>query len=155
MPSDNSILDDDDIDTDDDNNEGDASSLVKNLRRQLKAAKKELSEASQFIDEVKAERRKGSVAEALEARGADKKYAKFYTDSDATPEKVEAWIVENADLFGIDTDAGDDTSQAAEAISRATARAPQVGVGSDADLLHQIETLDRAGLEALYARLEA
>lgn len=128
--SENENLDDFEDDNSDDSN------LVKNLRKQLAAAKKEAAEAAKIAQEFQAERRKATVADALAAKAGDdpaerarlSKLAKFYTNEDASAEAVESWLSENAELFGIDTSSADDGAlQQAAAINTATAQAPQAG----------------------------
>jgi hypothetical protein len=130
---------------DDDNDDFDnseESNLVRDLRKQLKAAKKEKDELAEKNKTFEAGQRKASVADVLKERGARPELAKFYTGEDASKEAVASWIEENAELFGITTD--DDTEpevvEAAGAIARATSNAPQTKIGSVADLIDRINS---------------
>lgn len=129
---------DEDIDNDGDVDE---STLLRDLRKQLKAAKKEKDERDAELARYRADQRKASVADVLKERGARPELAKFYTGEDSSKEAVASWIEENADLFGISR-AEDEpdpvVAAAASAISRATAEAPQVKVGSIPDHFQRI-----------------
>lgn len=123
---------DDDLDGDDEA----GSQLVRDLRKQLKAAKKEAAEAAAIASEFRAAQRQTSVAEALKAKGADPRFAEFYAGEDSSEEAVNAWITSRADLFGIDTSdpVDEGTARAAAAISQASANAPAPNLGTPADL---------------------
>jgi hypothetical protein len=142
-----------DEDIDDDGN-ADESTLLRDLRKQLKAAKKEKDERDAELARFRADQRKASVADVLKERGARPELAKFYTGEDSSKEAVASWIEENADLFGISRD-GDEpdpaVAAAASAISRATAEAPQVKIGSIPDLFQRVANAKtRDELEAAY-----
>ena len=89
--------DDDDMDTTVSNNDD----LIKQLRKQLKAKDKEMSEfKSQFENLSKAQRER-SIKDVLEARGVNGKVAKFIPqDLDPTEESLSKWLEDNADVFG-------------------------------------------------------
>jgi len=128
------ILDDDEFDGES------GSSLVKDLRKQLKAAKKAADEAAAKAAQYEALERRKTVSDRLAAAGARPELAKFYTGEDSSPETVDAWIKENAELFGV-ADLGvvdADTAANAAAISRATAGAPQQKIGSREDIAERI-----------------
>lgn len=114
--------DDDDIDVESEND----SNLVKDLRKQLKAAKKASEETQARLAEFEAQARKASVADVLKSRGARPEIAKFYNNDDTSPDAVNAWLTENAELFGVDTsDDGidEETAEAVERVERASAKA--------------------------------
>lgn len=139
----------DETDVFDDTDDG-GSNLVKDLRKQLEAAKKAEREARAKADEYEAAQRKASVAQLLEAKGARAGLAKFYTADDSSEEAVNAWITENAELLGISVDDTDDeTAAQAAAISRASASAPPTKIGSIQDHMSRI-----AGAKT-YAEYEA
>jgi glutamyl/glutaminyl-tRNA synthetase len=142
----------DEFDDDLENEDEGGSQLVKDLRRQLKAIKKENADLAQVANEFKTQQRQSSVTKALEARGANTKLSKFYTGEDPSPEAINAWIEENADLFGIpepETDADAETAAQAARISQAAARTPApVNPGSQADLFARLNSPDRAVAEA-------
>jgi hypothetical protein len=147
----------DDFDDDDLDNEG-GSQLVKDLRKQLKQAKKDRDDLAAIADQFKAEQRKTAVSDALKARGARPELAKFYTGEEASPEAVTAWLTENADLFGIPSETTPEDAQrqaAAERISNATATAPVQSLGTEQDLQYKLaHAKTREELNAVYAELE-
>lgn len=90
-----------DYEVDDDSNEQEPGNAMKALRRQLAAAKKELSEAKAEADKFRTEQRKSSLGELLEAAGAKKGLAKYFpSDADPTKESVASWLEEDGELFG-------------------------------------------------------
>lgn len=119
--------DDDDLDVE--NN--DDSNLVKDLRKQLRAAKKASEEKDARLAELESRERKASVADVLKSRGARPEIVKFYTGEDTSADAVNAWLTDNAELFGIDTsDDGidDETADAVEKVERTSSKAkPQTG----------------------------
>lgn len=122
---------------------GKDSNLVKDLRKQLKDAKKASDEAALLIAEINREKRTKTVAETLAAKGARPELAKFYTGEDASPDTIAAWVDENAELFGIEIVSDEDAEDRrnAEIISRASANAPAVRIGSAEDQLHLTKSL--------------
>lgn len=146
---------DDDYDDDLDNEDG--TQLVRDLRKQLKAIKKERDEFASVAEQFQTEQRKRSVTEALAAKGAEK-YAKFYTSDDSSPEAIDAWVSENADLFGIEIPTAEDTetARAAAQISQASARAKQPTLGTPNDLQAEMQAAKTpAEWQAVVAKLEA
>lgn len=147
----------DDFDDDDLDNEG-GSQLVKDLRKQLKQAKKDRDELAALADQFKAEQRKTAVSEALKARGARPELAKFYTGEEASPEAVTAWLTENADLFGIPAETTPEETQrqqAAARISNATSSTPVQSLGTEQDLQYELaHAKTREELNAVYEKLE-
>lgn len=124
--------DDDDLDT----GSGDSSQLVKDLRRQLKAKNKEIEDLTSFANEFRAQKRKETVTGALQARGGDPKYAKFFTGEDSSQEAINAWLDENAELFNLpDADSEEDEAAAAAQarISAAASSARRQTLGTPQD----------------------
>lgn len=104
--------------------EGD-SSLVKDLRKQLRAAKKEIEDRDSKIADFTKVSRERSVESVLTSKGVRKGIAKFIP-SDITDEAdIEKWLEDNADDLGItlgtgsNGDAGSDPDPAAADRSRA------------------------------------
>lgn len=104
--------------------EGD-SSLVKDLRKQLRAAKKENTELAEKVGKFEKVSRERSVESVLTSKGVRKGIAKFIP-SDITDEAdIEKWLEDNADDLGItlgtgsNGDAGSDPDPAAADRSRA------------------------------------
>ena len=75
---------------------------IANLRKaydRKAKAEKELREKLALLESRERER---TLSETLSAQGANAKLAKFYpADRESTPEKVEEWVNENADVFGL------------------------------------------------------
>jgi len=71
-----------------------------NLRKALKRAEKEKKELSDQLASIQADLRSRSVKEVLANKGVPEKIAKFIPSDISTPEAVDAWLAENADVFG-------------------------------------------------------
>lgn len=126
------------------------SELVRNLRKQRDAFKKQAEASAAQLAERDKALRSQTVAETLTKKGARPELAKFYpTDGDGSEDSVNAWITENAELFGIDTSEGADaeTVANAQAVSAITGNAPQgLAAGSNAFIAHKLATASDAEL---------
>jgi len=71
-----------------------------NLRKALKRAEKEKKELAEQLANIQADLRGRSVKEVLEQKGVSTKIAKFIPGDVSTPEQIDAWLNENADVFG-------------------------------------------------------
>jgi len=71
-----------------------------NLRKALKRAEKEKKELSDQLAQIQADLRSRSVKDVLANKGVPEKVAKFIPGDISTPEAVDAWLSENADVFG-------------------------------------------------------
>jgi len=71
-----------------------------NLRKALKRAEKEKKELSDQLAQIQSDLRSRSVKEVLANKGVPEKVAKFIPGDISTPEAVDAWLSENADVFG-------------------------------------------------------
>ena len=71
-----------------------------NLRKALKRAEKEKKELAEQLASIQADLRGRSVKETLAQKGVSEKIAKFIPGDVSTPEQVDAWLTENADVFG-------------------------------------------------------
>lgn len=111
-------------------------SVKKNpLRGVLKQKEKELNEALAELKKYREASKASTVATLIETAGGDSAYAKFYTAEDASEEAVKAWIEANSKLIGIKAPEQEDPARAqVEALANAVNTAPQVKVGSQADL---------------------
>lgn len=99
--------DDDDYET-----EVDSTSLVKQLRKQLKAKEADLKKFESELSELRTAQRVNTIQSVLSEKGVSPKVAKFIpSDIDATPESIEAWVNENADVFGIQINRDNQPSQ--------------------------------------------
>jgi hypothetical protein len=90
--------DDDEYDLDDQ----DGSALLKDLRKQLREAKKRDAEREQELTVLRQKTRERELSEVLSAKGLPAKVAKLYS-GDATPEAVDAWLQDFGDVFGLNT----------------------------------------------------
>jgi hypothetical protein len=103
--SENYDWEDDDFDTEDETPQrvtGD--DLVKKLRKADRAKEKRIRELESQLNELTAKERKSLVQNVLSERGINPKIAAFIpADIDFTPEAINTWIEEYADVFGIQT----------------------------------------------------
>jgi len=117
------------------------SDLLKQLRKELKVKSKVLSEMEGQLSSIKTEQRQNVIKSVLESKGVSPKIAKFIpADIDASPEAVNNWIADNADVFGL------------------TVQTP-AEVQPDLAALRQIDAVTAnaqspAGLDDLYLRLQ-
>jgi hypothetical protein len=117
------------------------SDLLKQLRKELKIKSKVLSEMEGQLSSIKTEQRQNVIKSVLESKGVSPKIAKFIpADIEASPEAVDNWIADNADVFGL------------------TVQTP-VDVQPDLAALRQIDAVTAnaqspAGLDDLYLRLQ-
>ena len=93
--------DEDDLDLDD-QPQGDQNGPA-NLRKALKRAEREKKELSDQLASIQADLRGRSVKEVLEQKGVSTKIAKFIPGDVSTPEQIDVWLNENADVFGFAT----------------------------------------------------
>ena len=96
---------DDDVDNDTFTSEGD---LLKKLRKAKRADEKRIKELTEQLDSLSKVQRERTVKEVLESKGVNAKAARLILkdlDGDVSPEAVNNWLEDNADLFGIKIDA--------------------------------------------------
>lgn len=97
MPTGNQQFDDDEYDDD----ELEGSKLVRDLRRQLKELSRENASLKEVNGTLSVKDRQRTLSDALTAKGLSEKAAKFYpADAELTPEAIDAWVSDNADIFG-------------------------------------------------------
>ena len=117
------------------------SDLLKQLRKELKIKSKVLSEMEGQLSSIKTEQRQNVIKSVLESKGVSPKIAKFIpADIEASPEAVDNWIADNADVFGL------------------TVQTP-TEVQPDLAALRQIDAVTAnaqspAGLDDIYLRLQ-
>jgi len=119
-------------------NDGDTE-LVRTLRKALKDRDKEFKELqADLAKRAKADRDR-DLANVLREKGVSEKVAKLYPgDAEPTAEAVDAWLVDYADVFGIEqpgTAADQATVTAAQRIAQATAGAPPAHQATDIQAL--------------------
>jgi hypothetical protein len=96
--------DDEDFDLEDEprQSKNSDSDLLKQLRKELKAKTKALSEYETKMVSLESERRQNVIKSVLESKGVSPKIAKFIpNDVEPSAEVIESWIEENADVFGL------------------------------------------------------
>ena len=71
-----------------------------NLRKALRRAEKEKKELAEQLSKIQSDLRERSVKEVLESKGVPSKVAKFIPSDVSTPEQIDSWLSENADVFG-------------------------------------------------------
>jgi len=71
-----------------------------NLRKALKRAEKEKKELAEQLAAIQSDLRSRSVKDVLAQKGVPDKVAKFIPGDVSTPEQIDAWLSENADVFG-------------------------------------------------------
>ena len=92
-----------DYEDDDFSFEDSGNDLVKQLRKQLKAKEKELSEKESALTNLSKAQRERAIKDTLASRGVNGKIAAFIPqDIDPTEESVSKWLAEYADVFGIE-----------------------------------------------------
>lgn len=97
----NKYQDWDDEDEDFETEENDGSDLVRKLRRADRAKEKRIRELESELGNLRTAQRTNTIQSVLSEKGVSPKIAKFIpNDIDATPEAIEAWVNENADVFG-------------------------------------------------------
>ena len=95
----NDYEDDDDFGTDEPTNDRNP------LRAVVKKLEKQVAELSAERDKLKGTVAQRNVADTLQSKGVKPGIARFILrdldEADATPEAVEAWLKDNAEIFGI------------------------------------------------------
>lgn len=111
------------------------------LRPVLKQKEKALNEALAELAKYRAQERSSTVAELIKEAGGDPRYAKFYVSEDASPETVKAWIQSESELLGIKPpEQADPQDEQVRLLTDAVNSAPQVRIGSTADLVEKMRT---------------
>lgn len=90
---------DEDLDAILGNADGNSNNTVKVLRDKLKADNAAMKELRAEVDSLRNAHRATVVGSVLESAGLNPQAAKFYT-GEADPTAVQAWVQENATLFG-------------------------------------------------------
>ena len=85
----------------------DDTGLAKDLRKQLREARKELVLKDTEIGTLRDEKRASTVTDVLKAKGVNVKVAALIPkDIESTPEAVEKWLTEWAEVFNISISEG-------------------------------------------------
>lgn len=128
-----------------------------NLRKALKRAEKEKKELAEQLAAIQSDLRSRSVKDVLASKGVPDKIAKFIPGDVSTPEQVDAWLTENADVFGFSksaesAEADDETKANVAAYQRINAATQNANTPSrDADMASKLNSnaLTKADLDAM------
>jgi len=128
-----------------------------NLRKALKRAEKEKKELTEQLAAIQSDLRSRSVKEVLASKGVPDKLAKFIPSDVSTPEQVDAWLTENADIFGFSksaesAEADDETKANVASYQRINAATQNANTPTrDADLASKLNSnaLTKADLDAM------
>lgn len=102
----NNYWDDEDDDLDNEFG-GSETDLLKKLRKAKRADEKRIKELTEQLETLSKAQRERTVKEVLESKGVNAKAARLILKDidDVNEESVNAWLEDNADLFGIKIDA--------------------------------------------------
>ena len=140
---------DDDLDDDFDLEDGQPNQQADpngpaNLRKALKREQREKKQLAEQLAQIQTELRSRSVKEVLETKGVPSKVAKFIPGDISTPEQIDAWLNENADVFGFTktketAQADEETKANVAAYQRINAATQNANTPTrDADLMSKI-----------------
>jgi hypothetical protein len=115
----------------------DGGDLVTQLRRATKKKDKQLKELMDELSSLKTAQRANSIKSVLSERNLNPKIAAFIPESiEASPEAVDAWLEEHAEVFGLQVQKQEQAPDLAALRQIDTvAAAAQVPVGIDDTLL--------------------
>ena len=99
----NNYLDEEDDDLDTDQYGGSETDLLKKLRKAKRADEKRIKELTEQLESISKVQRERTVKEVLEKKGVNAKAARLIMKDldNVNEESVNAWLEDNADLFGI------------------------------------------------------
>jgi hypothetical protein len=72
---------------------------MKALREKAEADSKRIADLEAQLSKISEQNRRAAVSSLIEQKGLNPQVAKFY-NGDPDPDKVNAWVAENASLFG-------------------------------------------------------
>ena len=104
-----------DWDEDDTENAGNESTGMKELRKALRAEQKRNKEMSGKLDEMQNMSRDRTVKDIISSKGLPDKIIKLIPSDVTSPEDVESWVAEYADLFGSSEPASQNQEPAVDA----------------------------------------
>ncbi len=143
-------------DYEDDTNDGTPTGEVPaDLRKALKRLQRENKELKESNATTQSELRSRSVKDVLESKGVPSKVAKFIPSDISTSDQVEAWLIENADVFGFSAESGtsDETKNENAGKFQRINNATETAIQStkDTDLLAKVSNpnLTKAELDSL------
>lgn len=135
---------------DDEQEELDGTDLVKKLRKAERLKEKRIKELESELSEIRTARRSDVINSVLSERGVNTKVAKFIpSDVEPTPDALNSWLEENADVFGIQLASPQEQSEDQQRqlrtlrqIDAITANA-SVPVGAD-DIINRLDQAESA-----------
>lgn len=135
---------------DDEQEELDGTDLVKKLRKAERLKEKKIKELESELSEIRTARRSDVINSVLSERGVNTKVAKFIpSDVEPTPDALNSWLEENADVFGIQLASPQEQSEDQQRqlrtlrqIDAITANA-SVPVGAD-DIINRLDQAESA-----------
>jgi len=104
-----------DWDDDDTENAGNESTGMKELRKALRAEQKRNKEMSGKLDEMQNMSRDRTVKDIISSKGLPDKIIKLIPSDVTSPEDVESWVAEYADIFGASTPSNQNQEPAVDA----------------------------------------
>jgi glutamyl/glutaminyl-tRNA synthetase len=126
---------------------------IASLRKQYEATRKQNEELAKELAAFRNEKRQATISEVLKAKGLPEKAATLYSGEDFSPDAVDKWVSEYADVFGIKQEgttaqAVDPNAANAARVSAASHGSPGTEqftpgqpVGDPVELLHLMNTM--------------
>jgi hypothetical protein len=123
----------------------------RNLRKAYEKAISERDAALAEVAPLRTQIRTRTIADKLGELGVNTKVARFIP-ADVELDKLDGWLGENADVFGIDLSPKDDTANTAEAAAQSRVNGVESGgtalPSGDEQAAQQVGTLSEADLRA-------
>lgn len=135
-----------DFDNDEFDASGNAKDILAQLRKALKEKDKALKELTDNYAAVSKRDRERALADALKEKNVSPKVAKFFpSDKDVTEENINAFLMDNADVFGFKLEDGKPADEqppappVPDAYKRLQAISdPASSIAGDAAVVHQL-----------------
>lgn len=127
----------------------DSDNPIKALRKIERQQKAQIKELTEQLEQMKSQVRDRSVKDVLASKGLNERISKFIPTEMTSVEEIEAWVSENADIFGFtpneSADAQESTgAQEAQAAAMQRISATQSAGVTATSSADQIESLIRA-----------
>lgn len=85
-----------------DDTDASGKALVSKLRRAERAKDKRVKELEAELDSLRKIQREANITQVLSEKGVNPKIARFIpADVSNSPEEIDAWLLENGELFGV------------------------------------------------------
>lgn len=136
--------------------DGDDSKLLKDLRKQIDKLTQERDNALAAHAPLQAKLRQREIADVLTERGLKPKIAKFIP-ADVEMDKLDSWLQENAEVFGLDLSAkSEDHDAEADAQKRIASVDSRNAAGIEAEFQRRLENANsQAELDQILADARA